>query len=441
MMLYHLRLWLFSGILFSAACQTRQTQEEFGQAQAALLAASIKADSAGMVQARQRFERLLQNQSFARNDSLMAWTHYFAAFANWQLAFVTFNNAEGAKKIIDGALAQLDSATAKNPNLIEAYAVARRCLYWRFMLDPATGKTVWPESQAALQTARSLAPEHPLVRLEEAIDLFYKPQQAGGDQQRGLARFQDAIARCEQWSLKDGVSKKWWHATALMLLGQAYLAVEKPEEAEKTFHSALALQPDFNYVRSTMLPMTQLAVSKPVRDLKRADWRLLEVDAENDGRNPNWAEVKALSFFYEARTDTLWFKLDLSRLPNPDAFGINLAVDTDQNQQNGANWWGGNRAFKYDKLVTVWVIKSTDNSYRGTVGMADAKGVQLGRYANLFQNNLAFRSEAENKCLLLGFKRADLDDDGMMNLIAAVGSNAGWNDDVPDSGAVQMHLF
>jgi tetratricopeptide (TPR) repeat protein len=431
---------LLSALLFLAPCQSRRTAEEFARAKTALLEVSMKADSTGMVQARQRFENLLQDKHVAHDDSLAAWAHYFIAFANWQLAFATFNNQEGAKKVIADALAHLARASEKRVDLIEAYAVARRCLYWRYVLDQSTGKTVWSDSKAALEKARSLAPKHPLVVLEEAIDWFYKPVQLGGSQEHGLALFQESIKHIEQWSQNDVAYAKWWKATALMMLGQAYLSTENAVAAEETFWAALAVQPDFEYVKSAMMPMTQKVTPPPMRNLNNVAWTPLAADAERDGRNPGWADVKALSVHYDSPTDTLWVKLDLSSLPNPNAFGINLVVDTDQNQQTGAHWWGSNRAFTYDKLVTVWVIKDEGEAFRGTAGIADVRGVQLGRYSNLFRNNLAFRVDAQSKTMILGFKHKDLDDDDEMSLVAAAGAHVGWNDDIPDSGSVSIQL-
>jgi tetratricopeptide (TPR) repeat protein len=422
------------------AYQGQKTTQEFKQAKAILLEMSLKADSARMVQARQRFAKLLENPQVMNNDSLAAWTHYYIAFANWQLAFVTFSDASRTIKLMEEALAHLNTATQLKENLIDAYAVSRRCSYWLYTLDPSRAKTIWQESNAAFKKAQAIAPNHPRVRFEEAIELFYKPPQVGGNQEQGLKRFQETIQSFERQSTADKAYEDWWHATTYMFFGQACLGAEKPEAAEKAFQAALAIQPKFEYIKSSMLPMTQLMTPPLLRSFKGIAWAQLATDAENDGRNPNWADAKTLSYYYDTSNDTLWLKFDLSRLPNSNAFGINLVVDTDQNQQNGASWWGSNRAFKYDKLVTVWVIKAEGNSYRGTVGIGDARGVQLGRYTNLFQNNLAFRADGETQTLWLGFKSAELDDDGNFNLIAAVGSNAGWNDDAPDTNAIAIKL-
>lgn len=428
-------------VTFAVACLSDQTEREFAAARARLLETSLKADSSGLVQARQRFEALLQSARIARNDSLAASAHYYIAFANWQLSFVTFATRRAETiKLNEDALAHLTEAVKLRENFPEAYAVLRRCQYWVAILDRNRGRTMWAEGAAALQKAQSLAPEHPAVMLEEALTLFYTPPQAGGDQQKGLERFQAALQKFAALPARDLAHEKFWHATTHMMLGQAHLGTGEVEAAEKDFQAALKLEPDYAYVKNTMLPMTALVPALTIRDLSQATWNALAHDSESDGANPNWAAVKSLSYFYDAATDTVWFKLDLSRLPNPNAFGINLVIDTDNDQSNGANWWGGNRGFKYDRLVTVWVVKSGEQAYRGAVGVADFHGVTEGRYTNLFQNNLAFRADSAGMMMLLGMKKDQLDDDGRMQLLAAVGSNAGWNDDVPDSSAVKLTL-
>ena len=433
-----LLLYAFSAPL--ASCQSRRVAEEFNLAKKQLLETSIKSDSAGMVQARQRFEKLLENPQVVKNDSLAAWTHYFLAFADWQLGFVMFGNQANTTKLMEEALSHLNTALKLNENLVDAYAVLRRCSYWLVMLDPSRAKTIWPESVAALKKAQAVAPNHPRVMFEEAVDLFYKPPQAGGNQEQGLQRFHEATQNFAENSPTNKAYEDWWRATMYMFLGQAYLSIEKPEDAEKALKNALAVQSNFMMVKNGMLPMTEEMTVPTVRNLDHVAWKQLTADPANDGRNPNWAEAKALSYYYDAATDTLWFKFDLERLPNANAFGINLIVDTDQNQQNGASWWGNNKTFKYDRLVTVWVIKTGSNRYRGSVGIGDTHGIQRGRYTNLFHNNLAFHADAEKKIFLLGFKSAELDNDGRFDLMGEVGSNVGWNDDLPDSGFVTIGL-
>lgn len=430
---------LFSAMLL-CGCRFDQTEKEFSQARTQLLATSMRADSAGMVQARARFEKLLAHEKISRNDSLAAWTHYYIAFANWQLSFTTVGNPKDARTVVEAALTHLNEALKRRENLPEAYAVMRRCHYWLFTLDRSRAREIFTESNTALQKALALAPAHPVVLLEEALDLFYKPPQAGGNPQKGEEKFQAALKAFAEQKQAEPEQARWWQATAHMMHGMTHLAAGRVDAAASAFETALQFEPEYDYVKNTMQPMTLLVHSPSVRDLTSVPWSLLARDSETDGANPNWAAVNTLSYFYDAASDTVWFKFDLARFPNPHAFGINLVVDTDDNQSTGANWWGGNRAFTYDRLVSVWVVQSGAAAYRGTVGVGDFHGVTAGRYSNLARNNLAFRADSTQRIMLLGLKRADLDDDGRMHLIAAVGSHAGWNDDVPDSSAVRLEL-
>ncbi len=97
-------------------------------------------------------------------------------------------------------------------------------------------------------------------------------------------------------------------------------------------------------------------------------------------------------------------------------------------------WWGSNGGFRYDKLMTIWVTRS-GQGYTGTVGVANPAGVAAGDYANLFQNNMQVILDPSQNTYVIGIKRSQIDDDGNMRAIAAVGSNQFWNDDIPNSGA------
>ncbi len=166
-------------------------------------------------------------------------------------------------------------------------------------------------------------------------------------------------------------------------------------------------------------------------------WTVLTLDAKGDGRDPSLADAAMLSYRYDKQQDFLWFRVGLYGTPNPQAFGVNIAIDTGIDDAGKTNWWGGNNAFRFDKLLTAWVTKST-NGYEGTIGVGDTAGVKARHLNNLLQNNLKIRIEGDS--ILIGVKRSEITDKLKMNLIAAVGSNQQWNDDVPGTGSVVMDL-
>jgi hypothetical protein len=64
------------------------------------------------------------------------------------------------------------------------------------------------------------------------------------------------------------------------------------------------------------------------------------------------------------------------------------------------NWWGANKTFRFDRLVTAWVTRA-DNGYQGMIGVGDATGVNAKRMNNLRQNNLQIRVETDSMLLAL----------------------------------------
>lgn len=166
-------------------------------------------------------------------------------------------------------------------------------------------------------------------------------------------------------------------------------------------------------------------------------WTVLAVDPKGDGRDPSLPDAAQLSYRYDERQDLLWFRVTLYGKPNEESFGVNIVVDTGAEQGAKMNWWGANKDFKFDKLVTAWVTRSGDG-YQGTMGVGDAAGAKAKKFNNVLQDNLQIRVEDDS--VLIGMKRTDLTDKMKMNLIAAVGSSQQWNDDIPNTRSVNLDL-
>jgi pimeloyl-ACP methyl ester carboxylesterase len=149
------------------------------------------------------------------------------------------------------------------------------------------------------------------------------------------------------------------------------------------------------------------------------------------------ADAAQLAYRYEKEQDVLWFRIALYGQPNKEAFGVNLAIDTGGDDSTKMNWWGANKTFRFDRLVTARVTRG-DNGYQGTIGVGDAGGVKAKQLNNLRQNNLQIR--VENDSIVIGVKRSDITDKFKLNLVASVGLNEQWNDDLPNAGSAAIDL-
>ena len=193
-----------------------------------------------------------------------------------------------------------------------------------------------------------------------------------------------------------------------------------------------------SYILRTLLLFTSLSLGSLGQDTPSSQiWTVLAFDAKDDGRDPSLPDAAQLSYRYDKQEDMLWFRVSLYGRLNEQAFGVNIAVDTGGDDAAKMNWWGENKDFKFDKLVTAWVTRG-DSGYQGTIGVGDAAGSKARNFNNLVQNNLQIRIEGDS--IVIGLKRTDLTDKMKMNLIAAVGSNEQWNDDIPDTRYATLDL-
>src|SRR5712691_8538696 len=68
-------------------------------------------------------------------------------------------------------------------------------------------------------------------------------------------------------------------------------------------------------------------------------YTVLAFDGKGDGRDPDLADAAQLAYRYDKEQDFLWFRTALYGLPNIQAFGVNIVVDTGGDDAARINWW------------------------------------------------------------------------------------------------------
>lgn len=288
------------------------------------------------------------------------------------------------------------------------------------------------------RAAMELAPQAPLVAFVNGVLLYHRPEGQGGDRARGRRRMLATIARWAADAPRDPHAAIWL-PVAWSWLGQAYLGEGRMEDARRAFDAALAVRPDYSFVRNALRPMTEPVRLHPLPHLNEAGWRPLATDPAGDRRFPTLPDLLSLSWQPGSTGERLWFRFELDAAADPDAFGLNLALDRDDDQATGNGWWAGNTDFTYDRLITVWVARGRDGRYRGTVGAADAAEVTSGRYVTSSPGSVvAAVVDHAAPVLHLGIATELVGADGPVRLVATVGSNTQWNDTVPNHGSALM---
>ncbi len=213
-------------------------------------------DLDAMYAARATFERALADTSLA------AWGHYYIALADYRIAgLLEGESKDQASEHLKVAVEHLKKATEIDPQAAEAYALLSSAYGLQIGLSPMKSMLLGPRVGKASQKAKQLAPENPRVVLSAAISDFNTPKMFGGSKEKGLQGFQRAAELFAQEKPTDPIQPIWGHREAYAWLGIAYQNQGELESARAAFEKALAIDPDFGWVKYWLLPELEKANS------------------------------------------------------------------------------------------------------------------------------------------------------------------------------------
>lgn len=193
------------------------------------------------------------------------------------------------------------------------------------------------------------------------------------------------------------------------------------------------------------LAVASTAAQSPQRrvDLLPADavaslsWTSLASDPQGDTVRPRLPDARELSYAIDAKGDRIWFKVTVYD-PVPERwFGINVAIDADDNPDNGRTWWGPNK-MKFDRLGTAYLQKTGDD-WQGVTGVTDSDATTRANMSSVTRD-VAVAVDRERRAILLGLPRPALGMAPAVRVIATVGSMMAFSDDVPNEGVATVKL-
>ena len=219
-----------------------------------------------MYAAKAAFERALADTGLA------AWGHYYIALADYRIADYLLaageENKGAASEHLKTAVEHLQKATEIDPQAAEAYALLSSAYGRQIGLNPIKGMVLGRKAQQALKKAAQLAPDNPRVVLCTAIRDFNTPGMFGGSKEKGLRGFRRAVELFAREEPTDPVHPAWGHSRTYAWLGLAYQDRGELALARAAFAKALAINPDFNWVKNVLLPELEKAVEQHEQDRK-----------------------------------------------------------------------------------------------------------------------------------------------------------------------------
>jgi tetratricopeptide (TPR) repeat protein len=245
-------------LALGTAAEAKKPREKLLEAKRAAYEANFKNDARGLQAAAEKLDAL------AMDRELGAYALYYAGWTRWSLAAAQLqaNDKDGAIASLNRSVEDLKKAVALLPENASFQSQAEfQCQLASSMISLAVvdGKRMaelLPEVQKLRKRALELAPGNPRVVMMDAGMIFNAPAQYGGSQEKGLERWLEAIRLFEAERIEDPVQPDWGRALAYGWLSNLYLRMTPPRkgEAKEAAERALALQPDFWYVKTQILP-------------------------------------------------------------------------------------------------------------------------------------------------------------------------------------------
>ena len=225
-----------------------------------------------MYEAKAAFERALADTALAAasTSSVESWGHYYIALADYRIAdrllAADEKNKGAASEHLKATVQHLQKATKIDPQAVEAYALLASAYGRQIGLNPIKGMVLGRRAQKALKKAVQLAPDNPRVVLCTAIRDFNTPGMFGGSKEKGLQGFQRAAELFAREEPIDPIHPVWGHSRTHAWLGLAYQDRGELALARAAFAKALAINPDFSWVKNVLLPELEKAVAKHEQD-------------------------------------------------------------------------------------------------------------------------------------------------------------------------------
>ncbi|MCY4159844.1 MAG: tetratricopeptide repeat protein [Bacteroidetes bacterium] len=203
-------------------------------------------------------------------DSDLAEAHYYLGYAQYQRAIFLVNETEQGQNMLtnqDSTLTFLDESiqnltksikiSKKSEITAEAHALLSMAYGQKIRIRPRKGMVLGLRSRRNIQKAKTLNANNPRVVLAEAMYRYHTPAPYGGSQEGGLAGFRRAADLFSSAEEDSPLLPSWGEVEAYTWLGIACMGADQYEQARHAFEKVLEINPDYGWVKYSLLPMLQ----------------------------------------------------------------------------------------------------------------------------------------------------------------------------------------
>ncbi len=218
-----------------------------GDLDRAVVAGDVEGIAAARDAARRRLEEAPSGEAQAR-------LRYLLAYANWRLLGTDPAPAGDERDALaDEAESMLRANLAVRDDDAEAHALLGAVYGMKIGNSMWRGMTLGRRASRAFDEAREIDERNPRFLLLKGLDVYHRPARFGGGLERAERWFRSAVGFFAAQP-PDAPRPNWGRLDAHAWLGRTLARLGDPDAAREQYERALAIEPDYVWVRDFLLP-------------------------------------------------------------------------------------------------------------------------------------------------------------------------------------------
>ena len=173
------------------------------------------------------------------------------AYHGYLNATMADENEEAFEAKLEPAKELLEQLIEENPGWGEPKAVLSSVMGLEMAYSPMKGAFLGMKSNGLMGKAMKEDPDSPLVMKLYGGSKQYTPAMWGGNKKEAAEYLEKAV---KGYEASGATQYNWEYADALANLGIVYTSLERNSDAKTTFEKAIAYEPDFYWVKASLLP-------------------------------------------------------------------------------------------------------------------------------------------------------------------------------------------
>jgi hypothetical protein len=194
---------------------------------------------------------------------------YWSGFASWRIAINGASQAMKSEEMVKHlrtAATDFYASLRAKEDFADAYAAASLVNGWLAVFtpeDPVAMRERIGLAYVLFSRASALEPKNPRVLWTQAAFFLYSPKEQGGSVPRAIEVYQQMHEEAARRGTNPASPlPDWGKAEALMSLGYAHMMQSDFAKAREAAQGALKAQPEWSYVKNTLLPQIEAAAKK-----------------------------------------------------------------------------------------------------------------------------------------------------------------------------------